>query len=237
MKKYTADFETCTWLENETYVWAWAVSEIAENENIKIGNNIDTFIEFCKSQGNASFYFHHLKFDGEFLIYWALTHGFKHVKDKKEIEDNTFTTLISDLGQFYQICFYYKKGNKKVHKTTFYDSLKIIPFGVDETAKAFGLPISKLKLDYNKPREIGHELTQEEINYIKNDVLIMSKALKILFDEELTKMTRASNALANYKESIGKSRFEHYFPKLDIVLDKEIRQAYKRGVYLFKSYL
>lgn len=27
-KKYTADFETATWLEDETYVWAWAVSEI-----------------------------------------------------------------------------------------------------------------------------------------------------------------------------------------------------------------
>ena len=28
MNKYTADFETATWLENETYVWAWAVCEI-----------------------------------------------------------------------------------------------------------------------------------------------------------------------------------------------------------------
>ena len=33
MKKYVADFETCTWLPDETFVWAWAVSEIGNPEN------------------------------------------------------------------------------------------------------------------------------------------------------------------------------------------------------------
>lgn len=154
MKKFTADFETCVWLPNETYVWAWAVSEIGNDENIVIDNNIDSFIEFCKSQKNADFYFHNLKFDGEFIIYWALTHGFKHVTDRKEMDSNTFTTLISDMGQFYSITLCYSKGNKKVHKTTFYDSLKIIPFSVDGTAKAFNLEISKLEMDYKKPRKL-----------------------------------------------------------------------------------
>jgi hypothetical protein len=28
MKKYTGDFETATWFEDETWVWAWAVCEI-----------------------------------------------------------------------------------------------------------------------------------------------------------------------------------------------------------------
>ena len=96
-KKFTADFETATWLENETYVWAWASCEIDNEENLQIGNNIDTFIEYCKSQKNATFYFHNLKFDGEFLIYWALTHGFIHVEKKEDIKENTFTTLISDM--------------------------------------------------------------------------------------------------------------------------------------------
>lgn len=76
MKKFTADFETCTWLENETYVWAWAICDINNNENLKIGNNINSFINFCKSQKNSTFYFHNLKFDGEFIIYWCLTHRF-----------------------------------------------------------------------------------------------------------------------------------------------------------------
>lgn len=109
VKKFTADFETSTWKENETWVWAWATCEIGNEENIEIGNNIESFIDFCKKEKNAIFYFHNLKFDGEFLIYWALTHGFKHVEKKEDIKDNTFTTLISDMGQFYNITFYYSK--------------------------------------------------------------------------------------------------------------------------------
>lgn len=228
MKKYTADFETATWKENETWVWAWAVCDI-ETQKLDYGNNIDTFIDFCKNSHNSIFYFQNLKFDGEFIIYWALTHGFTHVTDKIDIKDNTFTTLISNMGQFYQIVLYFKKGNKKVIKVTFMDSLKIIPFSVEETAKAFNLEISKLKIDYNEERKIGHILTEKEKEYIKNDVLIMAKALKIVFEQNLTKMTRASNALYDFKELIGISKFEHYFPCLDSYIDNDLRQSYKGG--------
>lgn len=89
---------------------------------------------------------------GEFIIYWCLKNGFKHVQKKEEIEDNTFTTLISDMGQFYSITVYFRKQNKKVRKVSFLDSLKIIPFSVDEIAKSFNLPISKLKIDYKQER-------------------------------------------------------------------------------------
>lgn len=60
MKKFTADFETAIWLEDETYVWAWAVCEIGNPENIIIENNIESFISFCEKQQNAVFYFHNL---------------------------------------------------------------------------------------------------------------------------------------------------------------------------------
>jgi len=229
VKKFTADFETATWLEDETYVWAWAVCEIGNEENIIIDNNIESFIELCKQEKNSTWYFHNLKFDGEFIIYWALTHGFKHVEKKQDIEANTFTTLISDMGQFYQITLYFEKGNKRVIKATFIDSLKIIPFSVEQIAKSFNLPISKLTLDYNKPRRIGHILTSEEREYIKNDVLIVAKALKTLFDEDLTKMTAGSNALNNFKEILSKSKFAHLFPNLEYEIDKDLRRSYKGG--------
>ena len=41
------------------------------------------------------------------------------------------------------------------------DSLKIIPLPIAAIPKAFGLPISKLDLDYAAPREIGHELDKD----------------------------------------------------------------------------
>lgn len=229
MKKFTADFETCVWKDDETWVWAWATCEIGNESNIEIGNNIDDFIQYCKNNRNAVYYFHNLKFDGEFIIYWCLTHNFKHVEKKEDIKDNTFTTLISDMGQFYQITIYFSKGTKRVHKVTFIDSLKIIPFSVKETAKYFNLNISKLEIDYKEERELGHILTLEERKYIKNDVLIMAKALNVVFGEHLTKMTRASNAISDYKEIVGKSKYLHYFPTLDFEVDKDLRKSYKGG--------
>ena len=229
MKKFTADFETAVWLENETWVWAWATCEIGNEKNLQIGNNIDDFIEYCKKEKNSIFYFHNLKFDGEFIIYWALKNGFTHVEKKEDIKANTFTTLISDMGQFYQITLYFEKKNKKVHKVTFIDSLKIIPFSVDQIAKSFNLEISKLKIDYKKPRPKGWELTKEEREYITNDVLIVAKALNTIFSEDLTKMTQGSNALNDFKQILTKSKFNHYFPPLDYEVDKDLRKAYKGG--------
>jgi hypothetical protein len=229
VKKFTADFETATWLEDETYVWAWAVCEIGNEENLQMGNNIESFLDFCYNEKNSVMYFHNLKFDGEFIIYYLLTNGFKHVEKKEDIEDKTFTTLISDMGQFYTITVYFEKQNKRVHKVTFIDSLKIIPFSVEDIAKSFNLPISKLTLDYNRPRSRNHILNQEEREYIKNDVLIVAKALKVIFDDNLTKMTEGSNALNDFKQIITKSKFEHLFPLLDYDIDKDLRQSYKGG--------
>ena len=226
---FTADFETCTWLIDETYVWAWAVCEIGNEDNIKIGNNIDSFIEFCKNEKNSTFYFHNLKFDGEFIIHYLLKNGFEHIKNKKDKKSKTFTTLISDMGMFYSIEVYFEVKNKKVKKARFIDSLKIIPFSVDEIAKSFGLPISKLKIDYNEVREIDHILTDEEIEYIKHDVQIVAMALDTLFKENLKRITSASNSLANFKETHSKSKFERMFPQISYDIDKDMRKAYKGG--------
>ena len=229
MKKYTADFETCVWLEDETFVWAWAVCEIGNPDNIIIGNNIETFFEFVEKQKNAQFYFHNLKFDGEFILNYLLKYNFKFVDDKKKYKDKTFSTIISDMGMFYNIEVIFKKFSKTYRKASFFDSLKIIPFSVSEIAKSFNLPISKLEIDYMKPRPKNPTLTKEEIEYIKNDVKIVAMALEVLFEKGLTKMTSASNAIHDYKKILGKFRFQHFFPELDFDVDSDIRQSYKGG--------
>lgn len=227
---YVADFETTTKLE-DCRVWAWAVCEIGNEDNVIIGTEIESFFLWCMNQKNETIYFHNLKFDGEFLIHHLLDSGFKHVKDRKETESNCFTTLISDSGQFYSIEAYYYKKKRHVKKTTFYDSYKLIPFGVKQIAKDFHLPISKLELDYQKERPLGYQLTKEEEDYIRNDVKIVAMALHSLFKQGFTKITTAANALADYKSKVGK-KFEYWFPKLTTDLDEEIRKSY-RGAWTY----
>lgn len=235
MRKFTADFETTT-NEYDCRVWAYALCEIGNVDNFIYGNNIDDFIKWCANpKENYTLYFHNLKFDGEYIFSYLLNNGFTCIKDKKERKDNTFTTLISDIGQFYSIEIFFRVGNKKVNKVTIYDSSKILNFSVDKISEDFKLPIRKLKIDYKANREIGHILTKEEIDYIRNDVEIMARALQIMFNEKLTKMTIGSDALANYKE-INKN-FKKYFPILPYEIDKDIRRSYKGGfTYLNEEY-
>ena len=227
MKKFTADFETATWLYDESFVWAWALCEIGNTGNLKIGNSIETFFETIQKEVNPVILFHNLKFDGEFILYHLLKNGFTYT-EKLERKNKTFSTLISDMGLFYQIEVYFEVG-KKTKKVTFLDSLKIINQSVEQIAKTFNLEISKLSIDYNEPREKGHILTKEEQDYITNDVVIVAKAMENMYQMGLTKMTAGSNALFNYKQILTQNKFEKIYHKLTYQCDNDLRQAYKGG--------
>ena len=34
MKRFTADFETATWIPDKTWVWAWSLCDIENPENV-----------------------------------------------------------------------------------------------------------------------------------------------------------------------------------------------------------
>lgn len=224
MLRYCADFETIT-NPDDCRVWAYAIAEVGNINNFHYGNSLDDFMEFIE-KNQAIYYFHNLKFDGEFIIHWLLNHGFKHSKKPQE---NEFSTLISRMGQFYSIEIVYKRRKKGVSKVVIYDSLKKLPFSVANIAKAFHLEMSKLEIDYNEYRAIGHELTQEEIEYIHNDVCIVAQALAVQLDQGLTKMTNGADALNYFKELIGKKKYRQLFPVLDLEMDSSIRLAYRGG--------
>lgn len=227
---YAGDFETTT-DENDCRVWAYALCNVEDPTEFIYGNSIDEFFDICKDYlHNYKIWFHNLKFDGVFIINYLLNHGFTHIQNKKDKADNTFTTLIGDMGQFYSIVVYFKVNKKSRHtnKVEFYDSLKLFPgFSVERIAQAFNLPIRKLKIDYKAYREPGHELTNEEVDYIKNDVEIVSRALKEMFKRKLTKMTIASNAISNFREHFY--GFRMTYPKLPLEIDKDIRKSYRGG--------
>ena len=186
---FTADFETTT-DPNDCRVWAWAMCEIGDTDNFKYGNSIDSMFEYIKSiEGNHKIFWHNIKFDGSYLVSWLYKQGFEYVASPKERRSNTFTTLISSMGQWYSIEIFFKVEGKKCHRVKMLDSLKIFNFSVDDIAKNFNLPISKLKIDYEAFRPVGHKLTKEEVDYIRNDVTIMAMALGIMFKQGHTKMT------------------------------------------------
>lgn len=231
--KYTADFETTT-DPADCRVWAWAICQIGKPEHVETGISLDSFMRrLSLKRENITAYFHNLKFDGEFILYWLLENGFQHIEDKRELVSRSFTTLITADNKFYEIivCFY--RNGHHHNKAVIRDSLKLLPFSVAKIARDFGLPISKLELDYDTPRPIGHELTEHEMAYLMADVRIMAMALDVTFQEGLTKMTIGANALNSFKKGLDFRNFDKYFPIP--TYDAEIRESYFGGYTYVKK--
>lgn len=221
MIRYTADFETTT--DPETaHVWSWESCVVGDPDNFCRGIDIESFIEYC-SWEDRIIYFHNLKFDSSYILSYLLTHGYSW-SNNRALKKHEFSTLISNMGQFYSVTICFGETT-----TTFYDSLKLIRLSVEQIAKAYGLEMRKLEIDYDKPRPEGYIPTDEEWEYQHADVAIMSQALHILFTEGLTKITQGSNALWDYKEIIGKKNFKRWFPVLPPEIDAFCRKSYKGG--------
>ena len=230
IKHYTADFETTT-KADDCRVWAWCIVNVDNIKEVYYGNNIDSFMLQCEELASADIYFHNLKFDSQFIIYYLLTHGFTYTTED-DMNSTEFTSVINGSNQFYKLEVCYKKGinkkGKEYRKTiSFKDSLKKLPFTVDKIAKDFKLPIQKLSIDYKAERKIGHKLTDEEQQYILNDTEIMARALNVQFEQGLTKLTIGSDALSSYKKT--QPQFKYLFPELNPTIDSFCRKAYHGG--------
>ena len=225
---YAGDFETTT-DENDCRVWAYSLCNVEDPTEFIYGTSIEEFFEICADYShNYKIWFHNLKFDSAYLLNYLLSSGYTWIEDKKDKKDKTFTTLISDMGQIYSIVVYFTVNEHHTNKVEIFDSLKLFPnFSVERIAQAFNLPIQKLEIDYQKYRPVGYELTEEEIAYIRNDVEIVARALKEMFDRGLTKMTIASNAINDFKKRFY--GFRRTYPLLSLEVDKDIRKSYKGG--------
>lgn len=234
---WSADFETTT-DKDDCRVWAYALSNVENPKEFLYGNSIEEFMDFCADpKNNYTMYFFNLKFDGAFIISYLLNNGYTRINSPKERKNKTFTTLITDKGLFYAIEVYFEVGTHSANKVKIIDALKIFPnFSVETLAEAFGLSLSKLELDYSAKREIGHELTEHEIDYIRNDVEIVAWALKAMFDKGLTRMTIASNAMQDFRKRC--KNFKKLFPTLPPEVDEGIRGSYRGGfTYINDKYV
>lgn len=221
-----ADFETTT-DANDCRVWAWGLANVETAKtswDVEMGTDIGSFISRIKKMPSI-IYFHNLKFDGYFLIdYLFREMRFEHV-DSRFPAAHEFTTIIDHMGMFYMITVNWGNGRK----TEFRDSYKKLPFKVSVIAGAFKLPEAKGTLDYDTYRAPGHKLTREEKEYLVADVLIVARALKMEFDTGMTKLTVGSDSLDDFKTGITKPIFDKLFPTLPVLMDAEIRKAYRGG--------
>lgn len=251
-KYLVADFETTVYTgQKNTEVWASAVVEMY-TEDVQIFHSIgDTFKYFKSLNCNLVVYYHNLKFDGSFWIYYLLYKlKFKQATKKvgetdfdlrflneQKMPNKSFKYTISNMGQWYSI--YIKIGR---HIIEFRDSLKLLPFTVKKIGKDFQTKHQKLEMEYTGFRFAGCEITDDEKKYIANDVLVVKEALEIMFNEGHNKLTIGSCCLSEFKKIVGDKRkyvlmypdlFDDYFEgEYDygsVSIGEYIRKSYKGG--------
>ena len=228
---FTADFETTADPE-DCRVWAYAICPLDDIEAVMDGTSIDEFIFDIDDLAPCKIYFHNLAFDVVFILDYILNAGMEWT-DARVPGEHQFTTLISDMNQVYAVTLCMPGG-----LVTFWDSLKLIPLSIAAEAKAFGLPESKGELDYTEYRSPDHQLTDEEIDYIRRDVQIDAMAITAMYEEGLSRMTIGACALSAYRGLVSNpKRFRKIFPLLSEEEDQFIRKAYRGGwVYANPDY-
>lgn len=246
-KMFMADFETTVYKgQDHTEVWASACVEFF-TENVSVFHSIDELWEYFVSLDcNIIAYFHNLKFDGGFWLPFLMnTLNFSQAVVKKsdseldlewlkekDMPNKSFKYVISDMGQWYSITIKYNR-----HTIEIRDSLKLLPFSVRKIGKSFGTKHQKLDMEYKGFRYAGCIITDEEKEYIANDVLVVKEALEIMFKQGHEKLTIGSCCLSEYKSFYPKEIYNHLFPDLTkFELDMETYGSPNADHYVRKSY-
>lgn len=253
---FVGDFETTVFDgQEDTEVWASAVVEF-NTEDVHIYHSIDDTFDYLANlakKDNICIYYHNLKFDGEFWLYYLLAkkkwqQAYYEIKregkepitkwiDTKEMENKSFKYSISKEGQWYYIIL--KVNN---HIIEIRDSLKLIPVSVKRIGESFGTKHKKLEMEYKGFRYAGCNITDEEKQYIANDVLVIKEALEIMFRQGHDKITIGSNCLSEYKFIQKTSfdfteKFEEVFPNVSsIKIDKTVHGSENVDEWIRKSY-
>jgi len=211
----TADFETCmTEDKKDVRVWAWGLSEIF-TEEYEQGIDIESFMS--RVLDDKLIYdigIHNLKYDGNYILPQLYKMGFKYVHNRvymntwKEGGDltNCFTHSISENGQFYAIviCKARKASTNVPAFVYLWDTLKLFPETLKKVGEQYNTKHKKLDEDadfYEEIRPIGHQLTQRESDYLREDCLVLAEALRGQIDKYgKIYRTRASKAFSFFKE-------------------------------------
>jgi len=219
---WACDFETTVWGEElekirgkkQDYTEVWSAASVKlydETESVIIDRSIRDFLgRFLNSPDNDILYFHNLAFDGSFIVDFLLREGYSFTNERdKDMPNKTFRASISQMGAWYFIKI--RKGHKILEIR---NSLKLIPSSLKRIGQSFKTKHQKLDMVYEGDRHSYCEITNEELKYIKNDVLVLKEALERMFDEGHDKLTIGSCCLSEFKGGFTTKEYDAYFPDL-----------------------
>lgn len=222
---YACDFETLTIAPTSVWAAGWCNTQTFE---FNYCETLDDFMLRWEKSTSTRLVFHNLAFDGKFILAWLFRNGFTHVQRFKPKDAKTFTTLIDGRGKFFSISICFSVKGRVKYGIEIWDSAKLFPgFSIESIAKAFGTPMLKGHIDYDR-HNTPCEITEEEVEYLHNDCEILARALHASSEMGLDKMTVGGNALNMYKNMIG-DKFDKLFPQLAMPEYLYIRESYKGG--------
>lgn len=285
---------------SKTWVYLWGIETLDLKEYHK-GYDIKSFVDFILSYPeDMKIYFHNLKFDSSFILYYFLqntnkfkqmipecnkaTYGFnkyvneendylfEYVDDTKSMsmdrffkmqgyidKDNTCTrtmtyyqTSVNSMGVFYSLKIYHMREGHPLHKVEIFDSLKLLNYSIKKLGTSFlnDPNFEKEKYDYEVVRKENcpEELTDKDYSYLKRDIDILAKSLKLFkesgdIEGSVDKNTIASLALDEFKtilyQKVRKKTnptyrqketvFRQLCPVLSKRVDSFVRTSYKGG--------
>lgn len=215
-------------------IWSVQVAPLDTNRDIVfLYNNLDELFEpFIKNKNNkyqsVILYFHNLKWDGQHIINWLFNNGFEHSTDYM-LKHKQFSTLITDIGSFYNIKIQIGRNTIEIR-----DSLKLLPFSLKKLGHDFKTKHQKTEMDYSSKQSLA-DCNEQDIIYLKNDVLVLKEALNKMFEQNMVELTIGSCCMTEYR-SLYKAPEQNWCDLLKYIepntgLDADLycRLAYRGG--------
>lgn len=223
------------------------------------GTSIEEFLEHVVRMAENRVlyvYFHNLEFDAYFIILHLLQQGvvnldtWSQMELDKGCEEPCFKTLIGYGESWFEFEWYPKgkkaKGDKRTRRPRiiFRDSTKHLNYKLSVLGEMAGLPKHEMSdEDYSRVRPAGYSPTAEEIEYVEQDVRILSKILdhidwkcrtlsasvwKIFLDN--LPVCGSPKRLAKGCGCDPRKNFDSWFPELDSIENSILREAYFGGI-------
>ena len=163
-----------------------------------------------------------------------------------------YQSSVNGMGVFYSLKIYHMVEGYPLHKVEIYDSLKLLNFSIKKLGTSFlnENNFEKEEYDYEVVRKENcpNELTDKDYSYLKRDIDILAKSLKLFkessdIEGSVDKNTIASLALDEFKTILYQKvrrkanptnrQKENVFRQLCPILSKRVddfvRSSYKGG--------